>query len=325
MKKKSNNAIYVIFAILALAALSFVLFLSSKSTDLVITETGEQIGAGEEETTYLVPADQIVQGAPKDGIPAIDSPKFVAPEKADTVSNSTLGVLVRVGNDTRFYPYNIMLWHEIVNDVIGGKPLTVTFCPLCATGIVFERDIGGTTYSFGVSGKLYNSNLVMYDRQTGSYWSQAEARAIAGEFAGSKLVIYPSSIIDFKTARESNPGLKVLSTDTGKLRDYTFDPYSPYYNSDELYFPVNNKDARLPVKALVYGIWIDDKAKAYEYQKIISGPITEDVFNGHDLTISAGESDEIVVFDNTEGKRIIGIVSYWFSWAAHNPETELWK
>jgi hypothetical protein len=278
-------------------------------------------------TEFLVPPDEIVSGGPpKDGIPSIDNPKFVSVSEARSfVSDDTQGILVKVGEDVRFYPYNILLWHEIVNDRIDGKPLAITFCPLCATGIVFEREINNTVYEFGTSGKLYKSNLVMYDRQTDSYWSQALGMAIAGKLAGTKLTIYPSSILDFKNAVTNNPGMKVLSTNTGFVRDYTFNPYSSYENSDEILFGVKFNDNRLPAKELVYGILVDGKPMAYNYLKLLASRNLNNVFSGHNLTIKVDEDNEIEVFDNSTGKRIVGIISFWFSWVLHNPETGLWN
>jgi hypothetical protein len=274
----------------------------------------------------LVPLDEIVSGGPpKDGIPPIDDPKFVSIDGARSfVSAETQGILVKVGDDVRFYPYNIMLWHEIVNDEIGGKPLSITFCPLCATGIVFEREIDGTIYDFGTSGKLYQSNLVMYDRQTDSYWSQALGKAIVGEMTGTELVVYPSAIVDFGTAAEKNPEMKVLSTDTGHVRDYSFDPYSGYEDSDFVGFGADFVDRRLPAKTLVYGIFVDGQPKAYEFLKLIELSEMRDEVNGHNLLITVSEDKEINVFDETADRRIVGIVSFWFSWSVHNPDSEIW-
>lgn len=323
-KKKSDIGNYVAISIVAVLVVALVISYGISPT-LEVKKKSEQ-SASDATPAPLVPLSEIVGGGPpKDGIPSIDRPKFVSVSEAGSfVKSDTQGILVKVNGDVKFYPYNILLWHEIVNDEIGGKPLAITFCPLCATGIVFEREINGTVYDFGTSGKLYKSNLVMYDRQTDSYWSQALGTAIVGKLTGTKLVVYSSAILDFKTAAERNPRMKVLSTDTDFVRDYKFNPYSSYENSDEVGFGATFTDRRLPPKTLTYGIFVDGKPKAYDYLKLIKLKELRDEFAGHKLLIKTDENSEINVFDETSGKRIVGIVSFWFSWAIHNPETELW-
>ncbi len=276
--------------------------------------------------TGEVPLDDIVSGGPpRDGIPPIDNPKFVSVKQAkDFVQDDTLGILVKVNNDARFYPYNILVWHEIVNDWISGTPLSITFCPLCATGIVFERQVNNKILDFGTSGKLYQSNLVMYDRQTDTLWSQAEGRAIRGELFPSTLTRYPSSIVEFSIAASLNPDLKVLSTDTGNIRDYKRNPYQGYEKTQDIYFPIKNSDKRLPVKLVVYGISVDGKFKAYDYLKLLDKKKLQDDLAGHELEIMVNAEDEIIVFDKTANKRIVGFNSYWFSFATHNPDAEIW-
>lgn len=275
---------------------------------------------------FLVPPNEIISGGPpKDGIPPIDNPKFVDINKAASfVQDNAPGLLVINQNEKKFYPYNILVWHEIVNDQIGGKPLTITYCPLCATGIVFEREINNKIYDFGTSGKLYQSNLVMYDRQTNSYWSQILGKAIAGKMLGTKLTLFPSSIIEFKIAKQKYPDLKVLSTDTGNQRDYTFQPYGDYDTNNEVYFPTNYQDNRLHPKTLIYAISIENKFKAYDYKKLLEVKNLEDTLNNHQLQISVDDKKEIIVFDKTTGERIIGFNAFWFSFVTHNKDAELW-
>ena len=178
----------------------------------------------------LVPLGEIIPGGPPpDGIPAIDRPKFVAPKEADQWLGLKEPVLaVSVGDDARAYPLQILIWHEIVNDTVGGKPVAVTYCPLCNSGIVFERTIGRKAYDFGTSGKLYKSDLVMYDRQTHSLWSQMEGRAIVGDLAGTKLASIPSNTLAYADWKEFFPGGKVLSRETGVSRRYGRNPYEAY-------------------------------------------------------------------------------------------------
>jgi len=145
---------------------------------------------------HIVPLDKIKSGGPpKDGIPSIDNPKFVPVSESQFVPDTTFVIGLDINGEKRAYPLFIMVWHEIVNDSVGGVPVAVTYCPLCFTNQVFERVIDGKEVEFGTSGKLYNSNLVMYDRLTDSYWSQALGVAITGELTGYELKRIPFDVI----------------------------------------------------------------------------------------------------------------------------------
>ena len=274
----------------------------------------------------VVPLEEIVSGGPsKDGIPAIDHPKFVTAEEAKSfVTNNTLGLYIEVNIEKRWYPFNILTWHEIVNDIIEDKPLAMTFCPLCASGLVFERTIDGKVLDFGTSGMLYQSNLVMYDRQTDSLWSQILGKAIVGKLAGTELKLYSADTLLFSTVQDI-PGLKVLSTDTGYIRDYQHNPYVDYESANEIMFPVKNKDNRLPSKTLVWTISVDGVLKSYVIDKVISRGEFDDIVHSHQLVISVDDKKAIHVYDKTAQKNIFGFRAFWFSVVAHNPSIELWK
>ncbi len=283
-----------------------------------------------EDPEPLINVNEIVSGGPpKDGIPPIDDPKYVSVEEAeDFVNDATNGILVKVGSSAWFYPYNIMTWHEIVNDTLREVPLSITFCPLCGTGIVFERTIeDGTVLDFGTSGKLWQSNLVMYDRQTDSYWPQVTGVASVGKLTGTELKLYPSSLIDFASVKEQFPEAKVLSDDTGHFRNYQRNPYQGYDDNESVFFPVSNESDRLHPKQLVYTLSVDGEFKAYHYDNIseagLNG-VVRDNFNGHELDITVGEDGEINVFDKTDNKRVIGFIGMWFSHVAVHPDTPLW-
>src|SRR5262249_61078796 len=155
--------------------------------------------------------DEIISGGPApDGIPAIDRPTFVGSADAAAWIVAKEPVLaLQINGDARAYPLPILMWPEIVNDVVGGVPVTVTFCPLCNSGIVFERVVDETTLDFGTSGKLYKSDLVMYDRQSHSLWAQMEGRAIVGTYAGTRLKLIQANTISFEERRATHPGRKV--------------------------------------------------------------------------------------------------------------------
>ena len=175
------------------------------------------------------PAGILSGGPPKDGIPAVDHPSYVSSEEAgEWLSDNEPVILVRIGNEARIYPIQILTWHEIVNDELGGVPLTVSFCPLCNTGVVFKRSHSGRVLDFGTTGRLRNSNLIMYDRQTESWWQQATGEAIIGELAGDSLDFHPSLTLSFAEALETAPTADVLSQNTGFSRPYGQNPYTGY-------------------------------------------------------------------------------------------------
>lgn len=171
-------------------------------------------------------------GPPKDGIPSIDNPRFVAPQQAESWLGPREPVLVvEHGNQAKAYPLGILIWHEIVNDRISGLPIVATYCPLCNTALVFQRNVKDLTLTFGTSGRLRHSDLIMYDRETGSWWQQATGRAIVGDFAGTELPFLPANTLGFQEARQLYDNLKVLSRDTGHSRDYGQNPYRNYDRS----------------------------------------------------------------------------------------------
>jgi hypothetical protein len=187
---------------------------------------------------YIVDPAALAVGASKDGIPSIDKPKFISVEEADRyIQDNELVLALTYKGTERVYPLQIMVWHEIVNDTIANDPVLITYCPLCGSGIAFERRIEGEEVEFGVSGKLYNSNLVMYDRKTNSYWTQIDGLAIAGELSGTKLKSLPMDTVVWRDWKGKHPDSEVLSQETGFLRSYGRDPYGSYYEDSFVWFP----------------------------------------------------------------------------------------
>lgn len=276
---------------------------------------------------HLIPFTDILSGGPpKDGIPSIDDPKFIGAGDAMFLVEDDLGLLLTIGSDTRFYPFRLLNWHEIVNDTVGEKPVTITYCPLCATAIVYDRNISKGVAEFGVSGFLYQSNLLMYDRLTDSLWNQAAGKAVVGPLTGEKLKAIRSDVVRFSTVLEQHPTGQVLSTDTGYPRDYSRDPYAGYERSSDTYFPVRKTDTRLHVKALVYGVVVDGKAKAYPlttFQK--TGTFIDDV-GGVQIEASYDTGTQVITFRSVQtDEEIIPLYSFWFSWVAQYPDTLLYQ
>ncbi len=216
-------------------------------------------------TRHVVPLSEIVSGGPPpDGIPSIDSPKFVSASNAtwlDANYDSVIGI--NLNGDARAYPLQILVWHEIVNDAVGGVPVAVTYCPLCYATAVYVRQVNGTTVTFGTSGKLYDNNLVMYDRLTNSLWSQIWGQAIAGSQSGQTLKRVPIDVTTWGQWKKLYPNTLVLSRQTGYGRDYSNDPYGAYYFTNAIYFPLYHLDHRLPTKAVVLGLNFGNASKAY--------------------------------------------------------------
>jgi hypothetical protein len=240
-------------------------------------------------TKHSVPYSEILSGGPpKDGIPAINDPRFVGVEAADAwLEQREPVILFRVGDDVRAYPIQIVMWHEIVNDTVGGVPLVVTFCPLCNTAIAFERTVESKVLTFGTTGRLRFSNLIMYDRQTESWWQQATGEAIAGKFTGNRLDFRPASIVSWADFRSAHPDGKVLSRKTGFSRSYGQNPYAGYDdidNSPFLYEGPKTPDV-LPPVARVITVDSDGEAVAYPYDILRREDVVNDTVGGKPVVV----------------------------------------
>ncbi|MHC4625188.1 MAG: DUF3179 domain-containing protein, partial [Planctomycetota bacterium] len=212
---------------------------------------------------------ELESGGPgKDGIPGIDRPKFVGSDKAQKWLKDKEPVISLVVNEeAKAYPLQILIWHEIVNDRVGDIPVIVTFCPLCYSAIVFERTVDGKEYSFGTSGMLRHSNLVMYDRQTESLWQQLTGEAIVGDMAGAALRSIAAQIISFEQFRSAYEGGLVLSRDTGRRRRYGRNPYVGYDDVSQTPFLFRGEsDGRLPPMEKLVAVSVGEESKAYPYR-----------------------------------------------------------
>ena len=241
-------------------------------------------------TRYAVPYSEIKRGGPpRDGIPPIDSPAFESVSKASAYMTEHGPVLsVELEGEARAYPLAILIWHEIVNDELGGVPITVTYCPLCNTAIVFDRRVGDDqrVLDFGTTGYLRHSDLVMWDRQTQSWWQQITGEAIVGEFTGTRLDLLPATLVSWQDFRDTFPDGSILSRDTGHPRDYSRPPYAGYDSKDGRPFMFRGKlDDRLPPMERVVGLNIGDTAVAYPFSLLESTPVINDSIAGTDVAI----------------------------------------
>ena len=255
---------------------------------------------------HLVPLDKIKSGGPpKDGIPPIDNPKFVSASEEQFVPDDELIIGLRLDGETKAYPLFIMVWHEIVNDKLGDTPVAITYCPLCFTTQVFDRTLNGQEVEFGTSGKLYNSNLVMYDRLTDSYWSQALGLAIKGELTGMELQRIPFDVMKWKDWKSLYPDSLVLTTETGHIRAYGVDPYGSYYTDSRIIFPVENYDDRMHEKEIILGFDLNDAFKAYRLADIANSKVINDEINGQSILLTSQFSENARAFDREVDGQIL--------------------
>ncbi|MDT8388448.1 MAG: DUF3179 domain-containing protein [Thiogranum sp.] len=275
----------------------------------------------------LIPEDEILSGGPpREGIPAIDRPKFMNAVMARSIAPSDRVLGIVHSGVAKAYPVSIMNWHEIVNDTFGDEAIVVTYCPLCGTGIAYFARAGDQVLKFGVSGLLYNSDMLLYDRQTESLWSQIRKQAISGPMKGERLQVVPMMHTSWQDWRQRHPASLVLSTDTGYSRDYTRSPYAGYEQSGSLYFPVRAQDQRYHPKEWVLGVEINGEFKAYPFVELekTSNPI-RDTLGGQDITVEYDKRHRTAVARDASGDVLPAIRAYWFAWYAFHPETGVYE
>jgi len=251
------------------------------------TSALENPTAGGLPSPLIDPNELLAGGPPPDGIPAIDEPKFVRASSATFLEDDEPVLAIEVDGEARAYPIQIMTWHEIVNDTIGGRPVTVSYCPLCNSAIAYDRRLGDRILDFGTSGLLYQSGLVMYDRQTESLWSHFTGEAVIGTLTGEELDLIPMSTVSWSDWLDANADGLVLSRDTGHRRSYGENPYPGYDDVDDPPFAFEGEvDGRLAAKERVVGIRGDDDAVAIR---------TADLFEARVVEIEVG-GDPVVVW-----------------------------
>jgi len=264
-------------------------------------------------------------GPPRDGIPSIDEPKFLAAGDSDFLDPNDRVIGVHRNGIAKAYPIRILDWHEVVNDDFSGAATLVTYCPLCRTGMVFDVDNDEVELTFGVSGLLYNSDVLLYDRQTGSLWSQIMSQAITGSMKNVTLDLLPSRHTTWADWREIHPDTLVLSTDTGYRRQYDTSPYLNYERSSRLMFDVENRNRAYDNKNLVLGLSIGGQHRAYPFEELRARGADRfsDEFAGQELTVVWSEAANSAHVLNEAGVELPTVLAYWFAWYAFHPETEI--
>ncbi len=239
-------------------------------------------------TRHNVDLREIISGGPpRDGIPSIDDPKFITPAEArEWLQEREPVIALEIDGDARAYPLQVLTWHEIVNDTVGGVPVAVTFCPLCNSALTFDRRLDGQVLEFGTSGLLRNSDLVMYDRTTESLWQQFTGEAIVGELTGVQLKFVPASIVGYGEFEAAHPDGQVLSRETGFNRRYGENPYVGYDSIDQTPFLFSDPvDGRLPAMERVVGVQLPGDAVAYPYSVLREARVINDRRGDQDLVI----------------------------------------
>jgi hypothetical protein len=289
----------------------------------------------------LIDPNEILRGGPpKDGIPALTNPKTVIPERAPYLNAKDMVVGVRINGEARAYPLRILDWHENVNDVLGGKPIAVTYCPLCWSAMVFDRKIGGTVREFGISGLLWNSSVLLYDRQAQpvneSLWSQVPMKAVTGPAAekGLRLKLLSSELTTWQQWVSNNPNTTVLSDQTGYGRNYQQTPYTRYYQNDKLMFPVKEgkkRPSRFVRKEPMLVIDVDGKLKAYAIKDIAraarnKGYIDDKMGKNKVRLIYTKESDTVQVkLIDKPDEQVPAATMFWFALSAMLPDIEVYE
>ncbi|MFB3043508.1 MAG: DUF3179 domain-containing protein [Nitrososphaerales archaeon] len=334
---------------------------------VTILLSGVSSSTGDRDEELGLPSDNvrephIIPDVPRDAIPPLFAPEYVRADDAPWLAPSHLILGYENNRDSRAYPLLILNWHEIVNDKIGGRDVVITYCPLCRSGIVFDSTVDGRVLSFGNTGSLYESAMVMYDKQTESYWWQVGGIAIQGPLEGTELTTLPSVISTWREWRETHPDTLVLSRNTGFVRNYDVDSFAGYDRKDTPPgWPVSRLDERLAPKEFVVGVSINGVAKAYPISILGESAFMDEVGGEHLLVITKASEklgavfharidgapltffmedgeikDEetgsfwnsagIAVGGPLEGRRLTQVpnsTEFWFAWALAHPDTEI--
>ena len=276
-----------------------------------------------------VPLSEIHRGGPpRDGIPALNDPEFLRAGDAPWLRDDDRVLGVYRNGIAKAYPLDIMNYHEVVNDVFADEPIAVTYCPLCFSGVAFRaRERDGARLLLGVSGLLYNSDVLLYDRRTESLWSQIAARAISGPRRGETLETVPIANTTWTAWRAEHPDSLVLSRNTAHSRNYDRDPYAEYVEDEALMFPVRFRMHGRHPKTPVLGVRVGERARAYPFSAF---PETgrhriEDELGGESLTILIDADARSGRVLDAQGEEIPSLTVFWFAWFAFHPETDWYE
>lgn len=336
MLKRILAGLGVVVALLIIA-LSFVqhrdLFLGSGSQPVTAGGMTRTASASEtlldqfDTTNLQIPQAEIRRGGPpKDGIPAITDPDVVAAGEVDFLEPGDRVVGITIAGESRAYPIRLLNWHEVVNDALAGVPFAVVYCPLCDSASVFDRRVGDETLEFGISGLLYNSNVLLYDRTHDGLWSQILFKAVSGPHAGHELDHLPWDVATFEEWKDRHPDSTVATFNTGHQRAYDRNPYEQYFQGEGLMFPAKGgDDDRLPQKEPVVGVAYDGFARAYPLEQVAKaedGRLVDELEGGR-IVLEGRDGQSVRVVEKPEGANVVH--TFWFAWVAFHPETTIFE
>ena len=271
----------------------------------------------------IAPKERLIGGGPpKDGIPALTDPKTVAAKDVTFLDDDDRLIVLTVSGRTHAYPIALLNFHEIVNDDVAEQPIAVVYCPLCDSASVVDRRIGDKTLEFGVSGLLYNSNVVMYDRTDQALWSQVRLTALSGPHAGQSLKHLPFEITTFAQLKAAHPDAPVATFETGYFRPYQRNPYQGYFETDGVTFPVDHRDERMANKTPVIGVKLGDEARAYAVDAIRAadgGRLTDTI--GQATVVLQADEHSVRIVESPADAQVVH--TFWFAWVAFHPDTHL--
>jgi hypothetical protein len=284
-----------------------IVYLSSCSTDdPILSNTpgssgspiNNPVGSSNQTTDWLIPKNEVYDGGPgKDGIPALQKPENISVSEGTYLTGQELVLGYFDGQNAMAYPLQILDWHEIVNDELNSFPYAITYCPLTGTGVGWDRRLNGKATTFGVSGLIYNNNLIPYDRETDSNWSQIRLDCVNGALINTKIVTFQIVETSWSNWKLMYPNTRVLSLNTGYNRSYWKYPYGDYKtNENSLLFPLSPDDRRLNRKERVHGIIIEGEAKVYRFGSFSSAnTLINDVVNGKEVIVVGSSNKNFIV------------------------------
>ena len=273
-----------------------------------------------------IPPEEVRHGGPpKDGIPALTDPAVVAASAANYLAEDDMVIGVEFGGEARAYPLAILDLHEIVNDTVGGRPIAVTYCPLCDSSVVFDRRSTNGVREFGVSGRLYNSNVLLYDRRDSgveSLWTQMGAVGLSGPGAGEALPRLPLEVTDWGSWKSRHPATTVLTAQTGHRRTYDRTAYAGYFTTDRLMFPVTAYDDQAPAKTPVLAVTSAGESRAYRISAGSKEVDRRETLGGASFDLTHDASSGRLRIENAD-PMVEWCYTFWFAWSAFHPECEL--
>lgn len=276
----------------------FILLLLSACTSVVQdNQSPNSNNNKEEDADWLIPSDQVYVGAGRDGIPSIDDPSFVKTSEADFLDSDDLVLGLKIGNQIKAYPHLILDYHEVVNDKISDTSVSVTYCPLTGSGIAWNRVINGEETTFGVSGLIHKNNLIAYDRNSNSYWSQMMVQSIKGPEMGATPETYHLIEMKWSSWKEAFPNSEVLSGVSGFESNYQTPPYGNYPNDNEsILFPIEREDDRLERKTYGHGIFYNSSLQVIPIEGFSEqGDIVNINVNGEEIIVIGNSEHKIAV------------------------------